>query len=452
MRSVVSALCLIAILIGCDSAKSPPKTEPPAPKPELGSATAEPKTTADEETSPKPAAETESTAATADAKESDGDKTPIRDTSTPLSRLSPEDVAGGWIALFDGETLFGWKPNSELNWRVEDSVIIADEGKPGLLLTTSRFADYELKCDFRLEAGGNSGVFLRTTTEPTDPAVDCYELNICDTHPAFASGSLVKRAQPEKAIQADGEWHTFHVVAAGPKITVDFDGEEILDFIDETETRLEIGHIGLQMNGGKVEFKNVFLKPLSMQPLFDGTSLAGWQVVPGSQSEFVVEDETIHVTNGRGFLETEATAKNFVLQFEAITNGDKLNSGVFFRAMPGTEDAPSNGYEFQIQNGFKDDDRAKPDDFGTGAIFRRAAARKVVSNDREWFTATLIADGPHFATWVDGYPVVDWTDEREPNVNPRNGLRLEAGHFSLQGHDPGTDLNFRNLRIESLPE
>jgi hypothetical protein len=175
-------------------------------------------------------------------------------------------------------------------------------------------------------------------------------------------------------------------------------------------------------------------------------------VVPGSKSKFQVQDGTIHVTNGRGFLETEATAKNFLFQFEAKTNGDKLNSGVFFRSMPGTEAAPSNGYEFQIQNGFKDGDRSKPDDFGTGAIFRRVSARQVVSNDREWFTATLIAEGPHFTTWINGIPVVDWTDERPSNENPREGLRLEAGHFSLQGHDPTTDLDFRNLRLVNLPD
>ena len=137
---------------------------------------------------------------------------------------------------------------------------------------------------------------------------------------------------------------------------------------------------------------------------------------------------------------------------EAITNGDKLNSGIFFRAMPGTEKAPSNGYEFQIQSGFKNGDRTQPDDHGTGAIFKRASARRVISSDRKWFTAMLVADGPHITTWIDGVQVVDWTDERPAHENPREGLRLEAGHFSLQGHDPTTDLAFRNLRLVKTPE
>jgi len=64
---------------------------------------------------------------------------------------------------------------------------------------------------------------------------------------------------------------------------------------------------------------------------------------------------------------------------------------------------------------------------------------------------TVIAQGAHIAVWVDGFPVTDWTDGREPNENPRDGLRTEAGHLSLQGHDPTTDLSFRNLRIAEWP-
>lgn len=445
-----SRLCwslLAVIIVGCEPAAAPPQqkvTPPPAAGSTTGQTTS-PKDDASSAPDDKPTT-------AIDAKE------PILDPVENV--LTPADVAEGWIQLFDGESLFGWKPNSELNWRVENGVIMADEGKPGLLQTTSRFADYELKCDFRVEKGGNSGIFLRSAFIPTDPATDCYELNVCDSHPMFKSGSLVKRTQPNKEITADGEWHAFHVRAEGPRIVVKFDGDEILDYTDDTATPIAIGHIGLQMNGGKAEFRNVFLKPLGAKPLFDGESLNGWRVVPGSKSHFEVQDGTIHVSGKlpdgqkgeRGFLETEATAKNFVLQFDAKTNGEKLNSGVFFRAMTGTEETPSHGYEFQIQNGIKNGDRTKPEDFGTGAIFRRVPARLVASSDREWFTATLIADGPHFATWINGHPVVDWTDEREPNENPREGLRLDAGHFSLQGHDPTTDLNFRKLNLIELPE
>jgi hypothetical protein len=174
-------------------------------------------------------------------------------------------------------------------------------------------------------------------------------------------------------------------------------------------------------------------------------------VVPGGKSEFKASEGTINVRNGRGFLETESTWGDFILQAQIKTNGKHLNSGIFFRAMAGTAEEPSNGYEAQVQNAFEGDDRTKPVDFGTGAIYRQAKARRVVSNDFEWFTMTVATSGPHVGVWVDGEMVTDWTDTRPPKDNPREGLRIKPGHFSLQGHDPTTDLSFRSLRAVELP-
>jgi len=134
---------------------------------------------------------------------------------------------------------------------------------------------------------------------------------------------------------------------------------------------------------------------------------------------------------------------------ECISNGKHLNSGIFFRSIPGER---WNGYETQVHNGFKDGDRTKPIDSGTGGIYRRQAARKVVSDDFQWFAKTLVVSGPHIATWVNGYQVNDWTDERKPDPNPRNGLRVEAGTLIIQGHDPTTDLSFRKFRAAELPK
>jgi hypothetical protein len=78
------------------------------------------------------------------------------------------------------------------------------------------------------------------------------------------------------------------------------------------------------------------------------------------------------------------------------------------------------------------------------------AARYVPANDREFLTAVLIAQGDRFASWVNGYQVVNWQDTREPNANPRQGKRLEAGHLSLQGHDPTTDLDFKSVDVHTF--
>ena len=58
----------------------------------------------------------------------------------------------------------------------------------------------------------------------------------------------------------------------------------------------------------------------------------------------------MNVKNGRGQLESEAQFGDFVAQWECFSNGKHLNSGVFFRSIPGEL---TNGYECQIQNGYQ---------------------------------------------------------------------------------------------------
>ncbi|SFH61957.1 3-keto-disaccharide hydrolase [Planctomicrobium piriforme] len=368
--------------------------------------------------------------------------------------LTPEEAAVGWISLFDGESLFGWKSSSsDINWTVADGVVTADSGPVGVLLTTVPFADFELVSEFRLAPGANSGLFLRSTADPKSPTTDGYEVNIIDSHPGgYLTGSLVGRAKANEDLTASGDWKTLRVVAQGKSIKVFHNEKLILDFTDDSPTARLNGLIGLQKNAGKIEFRKVNLKPLGMESIFNGKDLTGWRSVSGSKSEFTTEDASIHVVNGQGFLETEKSFKDFLFQVQAKTMAKELNSGFFFRALPGTEKAPSHGYEVQIHNGITDGDRNKPNNAGTGAIFRRVEARRVVSNDLEWCTITLVAAGPRIAVWVDGFQAVDWEDTREPDENPRKGKKLEAGHISLQGHDPTTDVWFRELKLMELPE
>ncbi len=368
--------------------------------------------------------------------------------------LSKEEQAAGWISLFDGHTLFGWtSANADVNWRVENGVITADAGPVGLLVTDVPFANYELVCEYKLAQGANSGLFLRTTADPKDVKQECYEVNIADVQAeGYLTGSLVGRQKTETPIQGSGDWNLLQMTADGNHFVVKHNGEQVLEYTDETGAAKASGLIGLQKNAGKIEFRKVILKPLGLTSLFNGKDLSGWREVPGSKSVFTVEDETIHVVNGQGFYETEETFQDFIFQAQSISNAKELNSGYFFRAIAGTAEAPSHGYEVQIHNGFINDDRTQPNNAGTGAIFRRIDARYVVSNDNEWFTTTLIAHGPQISVWINGYQVVDWIDDRQPDENPRKGLRLEGGHISLQGHDPTTDLHFRNINILELPK
>lgn len=400
----------------------------------------------------------------------DTPNTPAADRfELPLPR---EDAEAGWIALFDGESLFGWEANNDVDWRVEEGAIVAENGDPGLLVTSVPFADFTFRCEFQLEKGGNSGVFLRTAFDPENPATDCYEFNLCDTHESFRTGGLVgRKATKHELVTEDGDWHAIEVLCEGPHVFGKIDGQLIIEYFDADTPDLRRGFIGLQKNAGRVAFRNVTLQPVGTQPLFDGESLDGWREVPGNEAKFRVATQeyttkkedtgplatpVIRATGGPGFLETEETFGDFVLQFDARTLEPRVNSGVFFRAEEGTEDAPSNGYELQIHNGIADGDRTEPNDygdgFGTGAIFRRQRARVVVSDDKRWTTITLVAAGNRFATWVDGYPVATFTDDREADPNPRNGRRDDPGHLSLQAHDDGTAIEFRNLELVRYPE
>ncbi len=362
-----------------------------------------------------------------------------------LHTLNEEELAQGWISLFDGQTLFGWEQQNKANWRVEDGAIVVDEGEVGLLTTTSQFSDYQLTLQFRAAKGTNSGVFLHTPKQPTDPATDCYELNIAPPDNRFPTLSLVRRIKAEGSFDSE-DWQSYDITVSGGDVKVTLNGEHTMEYADPNP--LQRGYIGLQLNEGKVEFRDIKLRPLGTEEIFSGKDLEGWKSHPESISEFsVTEEGWLNVQNGLGQLETEQSYGDFVLQLECISLAKHLNSGIFFRCIPGSK---MDGYESQIHNGYQNDNRQDPMDYGSGGIFRRQKARIVVADDEEWFHKTIIADGPHMAVWINGMQVSDWTDDREPNENPRRGLRTEPGSIMIQGHDETTNLSFRNLRIVEI--
>jgi hypothetical protein len=373
-----------------------------------------------------------------------------RHAAAEPAQLSPELLAEGWISLFDGETLFGWQTSGDVAWSVDDDTIATDGAQPGWLMTTTEWADYKLHVEFKAPATTNSGIFLRTPLVPTDPTKDCYELNIAPADNPYPTGTLVARAKlagGNGGSLPNDDWHSFDVTARGGAIGVALDGKSVVEYEDPSPIR--IGHIGLQAKEGPVAFRNLRLRPLGLKPLFNGKDLAGWTTAGAEQSKFAVTPAgELQLTNGPGQIATHEEFANFVLQLECKVDGDGLNSGVFFRTL---RDGRWQGYESQINNRVHDGDAARPVDFGTGAIYRRQAARRVNASDREWFTKTIVADGPHIAVWVNGLQVIDWTDTRPPHENPREGLRLGPGVIAIQGHDPTTNFLFRDIEIAELP-
>jgi hypothetical protein len=312
------------------------------------------------------------------------------------NQLTPKEITDGWISLFDGETTFGWKIDGEA--KVENGVLILGGEKATTAATTTEFAKFEFVYKYANASGGERTPKMSMVT----------------------SG-------PSRLASASDAQGTYHG-AVKPKR----------------------GPIAFEIPaGGRVELREFRIRPIEYKPIFNGKDLTGWKEFPGRKSQWsVTKPGWIHLENGPGDLQTEEQWADFILSAECISNGKHCNSGIFFRCIAGQY---QQGYEAQIHNGYKDDDRTKPIDFGTGAIYRRQPARKVVSNDKEWFTMTVAAHGNHIATWVNGYQVTDFTDTREANENARNGSKTGKGPVSLQGHDPTTNLDFRNIRIVELP-
>ena len=363
--------------------------------------------------------------------------------------LTPEEVSSGWLLLFDGESLFGWAPRGDAQWEVADGAIRHNPGTGGgMLSTTTEFADYQLHVEFWIDAHANSGVFLRCPTSGDISSTNAYEVNIFDAHAKWPTGSLSGIARPEKPVKTVGQWNTFELTVRGGYFVVELNGNLA---VEANDRRFARGTIALQQLDGKgeVRFRNLKLRPLGLKSLFNGKDLTGWTVVPAHKSVYSVTSEGwLNVKDGNGDLQSDAEYGDFVFQLDILSNGTHLNSGVFFRALKGQF---WSGYESQIRNQWEGDDRAKPVDYGTGGIYNRQRARRVISSDREWFTMTISAQGPHLATWVNGIQVTDFTDTRPPNENARQGYRAKPGVVSLQGHDPTTDLSFRNLQIAELP-
>jgi len=203
----------------------------------------------------------------------------------------------------------------------------------------------------------------------------------------------------------------------------------------------------------ELTLKSLIVRPLGLQPLFNGQDLAGWKVLPHpklpaeKQAQWSVDNGAIRAVGGPGALEWPDLAGDFLLQAE-VTTQTLTNGGLFTRAQPGQFML---GYESQIFNACYDNDPAKPARYSTGAIDDRQLARRLVSRDHVPFTETVLQIGPHFRTWVNGYQMTDWVDTRAPHENPRLGLRLEPGTIQLQAHDPETDVAFGKVLLVKYP-
>jgi len=178
----------------------------------------------------------------------------------------------GVIELFNGKNLEGWVNHGTEKWYVENGELICESGPDaqyGYLSTVDFYDDFELSVDFKQDANGNSGIFLRSTVDGTKVSGWQVEVAPPENHSggiyeSYGRGWLIKpEVEKDKALKM-GEWNTMKIVAIGPKVTTWLNGTEMIQIEDEKIGEGK-GAIALQIHDGggiKVRWKNINIKPI----------------------------------------------------------------------------------------------------------------------------------------------------------------------------------------------
>jgi hypothetical protein len=174
--------------------------------------------------------------------------------------------------LFNGKDLTGWVIYGTEKWYVEDGLLISESGPDkgyGYLGTEKQFDDFEINLEFKQEANGNSGVFIRSTVDGT--MVSGWQVEVAppghDTggiYESYGRGWLVKPdPEKDKALKF-GEWNKMKIVVKGDNVTSYLNGVEMVNYSDAKIGEGK-GGVLLQIHDGggiKVYWRNIELKEL----------------------------------------------------------------------------------------------------------------------------------------------------------------------------------------------
>jgi hypothetical protein len=193
-------------------------------------------------------------------------------------------VEKGFVALFDGKSLNGWKlmRGHGPGYVVKDGVLVCPADGGGNFFTEKEYSNFVFRFEFKTEPGGNNGVGIRAPLEG-DAAYQGMEIQILDDGHERYKGKI-KSEQHHGSIydvipartgflKPAGEWNEEEIMAQGSRIRVTLNGVIILD-ADLNNVREEAtlkkhpglknksGHIGFLGHGSLVEFRNIRIKAL----------------------------------------------------------------------------------------------------------------------------------------------------------------------------------------------
>ncbi len=194
--------------------------------------------------------------------------------------------------LFDGETLDGWRvlprKNPTGEWVVEDGAL-KPEGKPGALVSSRAFSDFELVVEWKVAAQGNSGIFYRLSPAAQNTSGNAIEYQIADNareasqqNPDRRNGAAYGLYAPaEDASKPVGEWNQSRILAKGKHVEHWLNGVKVVEFetgSDGWKQRVAaskfdspafgtsmMGRIGLQDHGQAVWFRSVRIRLLGQK-------------------------------------------------------------------------------------------------------------------------------------------------------------------------------------------
>jgi uncharacterized protein (TIGR03067 family) len=373
----------------------------------------------------------------------------------------PEDEPG-WVQLFNKKDLLGWKkhPAEPGDWTVENGLLVGKSGRLGYLFSErGDYANFRLRAKVKLNAGGDSGIFVRSEFGPMvegkakyvdKKSPPGYEAQICNDASGHRTGSLFlvqEGAEPaltreERQLVKPDEWCILEVIADGPWLTVLVNGERAAGPVkNDTYAR---GHIALQMWHAKttVYFEKIEIKELPLaEPgwvqLFNRQNTIGWKLHPKqTDSGFSVfggilsgkSSSVSHIFSDRGDFE------NFHLRAR-LKLDDNAVAAIGFRSEFGLSKKgkfPA-AYKVQLQN---------HGDVRTGSLMDVTHIREALVKPGEWFTLEIIAVGPHMIVKVNDKTTVDHRDLDHT---------YRKGHIALESIGPSAAVHFEKIEIKELP-
>jgi photosystem II stability/assembly factor-like uncharacterized protein len=195
----------------------------------------------------------------------------VRPPAWPPANASGAHTYGAPVALFDGKSLDGWgvqNPGRPMGWSVENGALTNQDSGSNNLVSTQKFMDFKIEAEYKLDAGSNSGIYLRGR----------YELQILDDageaggRADFGHMAIYGRTPPSvKASKPAGEWQTMEAVIVGSRLTVTLNGQRVHDnaviegitggALDANEA--EPGPILIQGDHRKVTIRKLVVTPIS---------------------------------------------------------------------------------------------------------------------------------------------------------------------------------------------